>query len=126
MALTAAKIEAFVTERGMNATFTVPGTRSYNPATGVWSDGTTSEVVEKTSPPFEDVSQFTDDLDLRQQAAAAIILPSSGLTFTPAEGMKVVIGGDTFKIMRITHYRLGDGSGTSAAYLLYLGSIRSV
>jgi hypothetical protein len=99
------KVLALVNNYGTTATFVELTTQTYDP-----TDGDVTEVGvnhnHKVTPP-QPVHQFREG-DVVRIGDCEINLPASGLGFTPDEGMRVVIGSETWRIVRFDPIYTGD------------------
>ncbi len=83
---------------GQSAVFADPATKTYDPTTGLTSEGSVTNRTHKVTPP-EPYDKRWIDGDLIQQNDIRIYLPASGLAFTPFKGQKVTLL--TTKVFRI-------------------------
>ncbi len=109
------KVLALVNRLGRVATF-YEVTKTGDPKTGEVTTSTPILHKRKVTPRAEYDLAFVNN-DTIKAGDMSVILPASGLRFTPVEAMKVVIGDDTWKIVSI---RPLDPGEKTAAYKLQM------
>lgn len=75
---------------GQDAVFADPATKTYDPTTGLTSEGSVTSHTEKVTPPEPYDKRWTDS-DLIQQDDVRVFLAASGLDFTPFKGQLVTL-----------------------------------
>lgn len=110
------EVLSVIEEYGVEVDFIVPSTEAYNPTTGETIEGGSTTYTEKVSPPAEYSIRYVGMGGIRA-GDNYVILPASGLAFTPIQDMEVVIGSDTWQVVHITEYHSG---ASIAAYQLLL------
>jgi hypothetical protein len=96
-------IEAY----GQDATFTVPGSVTYDPTTGVATESSPTEYVEKISPPRGYHATMIDG-DVVRRGDRQAYLAASGLAFTPETGREVELTDGTWRIMGVQEMFSGE------------------
>lgn len=109
------KVLATIQKHGINATFTVE-TKTFDATLNRVTVSATDTYTQKVSPPARYSTSYSG-ADLVKQGDASVILPASGLEFTPTENMNVTIGSETWHIVSVSPMRSGD---LVAAYRLHL------
>ena len=101
------KVAGIVDRYGKVAVISVPGTVTYNPATGAATDsgGTTYEV--KVSPPESYNARFVDG-DLIRRQDTHCLLASKDLEFVPTPGIEVSFDGQTFEVVSVESLYSGE------------------
>ena len=111
------KVVALIDKYGMDIAVEIESVRNFDPATGkvliagtkrytTLSDGS----ALKSTPPTPDTKTF-QRLVMTQQAESEIIIPASGLSFTPVKGMKVMFVDDVneeWRVVAIQRYKSGE------------------
>ncbi len=111
------KALSLIDDFGQNATFQTV-TRTYDPTTGTTTESSSVDVVRKISPPSPYVKEF-DSASLTERAEMQCLVAASGLTFTPALGMDMVLT-DSTRWQIVGVYPIYSGASL-AAYTLLLG-----
>lgn len=93
-----------INEFGINATF-IAETKVYDDVTQS-TTSTATTIVRKVSPPQE--AKTWRDGEVLRESKALVYLAASGLTFTPAIGMKVTIDGTSYGITKAVAIRSGE------------------
>ncbi len=92
---------------GQNAVF-LDVTKTYDPATGLTTESSPSNITKKVTPPAPYDKRWVDN-DLIQQNDVRVFLAASGLTFTPEKGMKVtLLTTKVFRIERVSPIYSGE------------------
>tara|TARA_Y100000310_G_scaffold344961_1_gene460803 strand:+ start:3060 stop:3431 length:372 start_codon:yes stop_codon:yes gene_type:complete len=85
---------------GKLVTFSVPGTKVYDPATGKTTEGSVVSHAVKVTPPAGYNHGLVDG-DTIQARDLVVILPKKLTTFTPALAMQVTVDAEVFDIVTI-------------------------
>lgn len=109
------KVLAAIQKYGINATFTVE-TKTFDATFNRATVSATTTYTKKVSPPARYSTSYSGG-DMVKVGDASVILPASGLEFTPVENMNVTIGSETWHIVSVHPCRSGD---LFAAYRLQL------
>ncbi|HZM00989.1 MAG TPA: hypothetical protein VFD43_12135 [Planctomycetota bacterium] len=107
------KVKSILDKYGRDATFYAAPT-GYSPTTGTASAGG-SLGAAKVSPLAYDVRLM--DKDLIQEGDCGVVLAGSGLAFTPAVNMRVVVGSTSFHIVATKRYDSGEQTCAWALHL---------
>ena len=101
------RIKTLVDRVGKTVTFKIPASESYDPTTLAVTETSVSDVAAVVTPPESYSSHFIDG-DVIRIGDMHFSLPASGLTFTPAEGQRVVIGSDTWHVVQVVAEYTGE------------------
>jgi len=110
------KILSLVNKYGKTLVFYTYPLTAYDPTTGEETEGAATTYSLKTTPPAQYESKLIDG-DLVRNGDTWVLLPASGLEFTPVPGIKVTFDSITLKIVSVEKIYTGDLIG---AYTLQL------
>ena len=88
-------------EAGAAATLTVPGSGTYDPATGgaTYSSASSSAVAVLLPPGAMKGTGMVFSTDVTARAQAWMLMAASGLAATPGPGCTVLFGGTTYSVI---------------------------
>jgi hypothetical protein len=94
------KIKTIIDDYGKDVVFVVPGLASYDPDDGSVIESGIQKYTVKATPP-ENYRADMIDGDVIQQNDCMITISSSGLSFTPQNGLEVTFDDQSWRIMGI-------------------------
>lgn len=109
----AAKIGSVLTTYGRNITI-ASAVNSYDPATGTNTPTLTNHTV-RSSPPYSYDRRYIDGNTVRD-GDVRYFFSATGLSFTPAQGMKLTDSGRVYRIVSIQTHSYDAGGATFTAY----------
>ena len=99
--------QTLISDLGKLVDFSVPATKTYDPTTGIVTEGAITVHSVKVSPPERYEERFVDE-DLIRARDLRISLAALGLAFTPDLAMLVTIDSIAFDIIHITPVYSGE------------------
>ena len=104
------KIKSIIDTYGKNVVFVVPGLASYDPDDGSVIESGVKKYTVKSTPPANYNSDMIDG-DTIESNDCSISISSSGLLFTPANGLEVTFDNQSWRVMNVITGYTGDEIG---------------
>lgn len=113
------KVTAVLAAYGTNLAFSVPGTETYDPATGITTEGSVTTPTVKGTPPAPYEKRYVDGDVVKVEDAMTLVSAEdvAAASFTPAQGQTVTFDSVSWDVVSVKVHRSGD---QVAAYELQL------